>query len=88
LILNCNFGDENGGKSIMISLFIRFVIIVTVIVSIVDIVGFYAIQKYGIQYLWQIVILMIIGTIIPIAINLVLVDIQVKKRRLFSMDVT
>jgi hypothetical protein len=35
-----------------ISLFIRFVIVVTVIMSIVDIVGFYAIQKDGLQVAW------------------------------------
>ncbi|MCJ7570737.1 MAG: hypothetical protein MUO82_02510 [Candidatus Thermoplasmatota archaeon] len=54
----------------MINLFTRFVIIITIIVSIVDIAGFYLIRKYGIQYLWQFVILMIIGTLIPITINL------------------
>jgi hypothetical protein len=57
-------------KSKGISLFVRFVIIVTVIVSILDIAGFYAIPKYGIQVAWLLVLLMIIGTIIPIAINL------------------
>jgi hypothetical protein len=65
----CN-REEKSEKSMEISLFLRFVIIVTIIVSIVDIVGFYAIWKYGIRVTtWWIVLLMIIGTIIPITIN-------------------
>ena len=35
-----------------IRLFVRFVIIVTVIVSIVDIVGFYAIWKKKVEVTW------------------------------------
>jgi len=52
------------------SLFVRFVIIVTVIVSIVDIVGFYAIWKNKVEVTWYFVLLMILGTVIPIAVNL------------------
>jgi hypothetical protein len=54
----------------MISLFTRFIIIVTIVVSIVDIVGFYAIMKnpnlLGIPF----IIMMIIATIIPTVVNL------------------
>ena len=53
-----------------ISLFIRFVIIVAIVVSIVDVVGFYAIQKDPKRLTIPFVFLMIIATIIPIAINL------------------
>ena len=53
-----------------ISLFIRFVIIVAIVVSIVDIAGFYAIQKDPTRLTIPFVLLMIIATIIPIAINL------------------
>jgi len=53
-----------------ISLFIRFVIIVAIVVSIVDIAGFYAIQKDPQKFTIPFVILMIIAIIIPIAINL------------------
>ena len=55
---------------IMLSLFERFVIIVVIVVSIVDIAGFYAIQKDPKILTIQFVILIIIATIIPIAINL------------------
>jgi len=54
----------------MLSLFERFVIIVVIVVSIVDIAGFYAIQKDPKILTIQFVILIIIATIIPIAINL------------------
>jgi len=55
----------------MLSLFVRFVIIVTIVISITDIVVFYHIQKQGMQNVtWQFVALVIIITIIPIVINL------------------
>ena len=54
----------------MVSLFARFVIIVAVVVSIVDIAGFYAIMNHPERLTIPFVILMIIATIIPIAINL------------------
>ena len=55
----------------MLSLFIRFVIIVTIVISATDVIVFYHIQKNGIQSLtWQFVILVIVITIIPIVINL------------------
>lgn len=54
----------------MLSLFARFVIIVAVVVSIVDIIGFYVLMKDPTKLTISFVILMIIGTIIPIAINL------------------
>ena len=55
----------------MRSLFIRFVIIVTVVISATDAIVFYHIQKNGIQSLtWQLVISVIVITIIPIVINL------------------
>ena len=55
----------------MLSLFIRFVIIIAIVISVTDVIEFYHIQKNGIQALtWQFVILMIIVTIIPIVINL------------------
>ena len=54
----------------MISLFTRFIIIVTIVVSIVNTVGFYAIMKnpnlLGIPF----IIMMIIAKIIPIVVNL------------------
>ncbi len=54
-----------------ISLFIRFVIIITIVVSATDTIVFYHLQKQGMEYLtWQLVILTIIITIIPIVINL------------------
>jgi len=52
------------------SLITRFIIIVTIVVSIVDVAGFYAIKKYPEILTAPFVILMIIGTIIPIAINI------------------
>ena len=53
----------------MISLFVRFLIIVTVVVSIVDIAVFYAIQKDPTMLTIPFVILIIVATIIPIAVN-------------------
>lgn len=54
----------------LISLFIRFVIIVAIVVSITDILIFHQIQKYGIQSItWQFTALVIIVTIVPIVIN-------------------
>jgi len=52
------------------SLITRFVIIITIVVSIVDVAGFYAIKKHPERLTVPFVILMIIATIIPIAINL------------------
>jgi len=52
------------------SLITRFVIIITVVVSIVDVAGFYAIKKYPEILTVPFVILMIIATVIPIAINI------------------
>lgn len=54
----------------MLSLFVRFVIIVAVVVSIVDISGFYAIVNDPKRLTIPFAILMMIGTIIPIVINL------------------
>ncbi len=55
----------------MLSLFIRFVIIIAIVISVTDVIVFYHIQKNGIQSLtWQSVVLIIIVTIIPIVINL------------------
>jgi hypothetical protein len=54
----------------MLSLFVRFVIIVTVVVSIVDTIGFYLIMNDPKNLAIPFVILMIIATIIPIVINL------------------
>ncbi len=55
----------------MRSLFIRFVIIFTVVISATDAIVFYHIQKNDIQSLtWQFVISVIVITIIPIVINL------------------
>jgi len=55
----------------MLSLFIRFAIIITVVISATDVIIFYHIQKNGIQALtWQFVISVIFITIIPIVINL------------------
>ena len=55
----------------MRSLFIRFVIVTAIVISVTDLIEFYHIQKNGIQALtWQFVTLMIIVTIIPIVINL------------------
>jgi hypothetical protein len=62
--------EQRSEKSMEISLFIRFVIIVAIVVSIVDIAGFYAIQKDPTRLTIPFVLLMIIATIIPIAINL------------------
>ncbi len=58
-------------RKIMLSLFIRFVIIVAIVISATDVIVFYHIQKNGMQSLtWQFVISVIVITIIPIAINL------------------
>ena len=55
----------------MLSLFIRFVIIIAIVISATDVIVFYHIQKNGIQSLtWQFVISVIVITIIPIVINL------------------
>jgi tryptophan-rich sensory protein len=54
----------------MSSLFLQFLIIVTVIVSIVDIVRFYAISTGAAILMIPFVVLVIVATIIPIAINL------------------
>ncbi|MGB8310779.1 MAG: hypothetical protein WCE81_02810 [Halobacteriota archaeon] len=53
----------------MISLFLRFLIIVTVVVSIVDIIVFYVIWKDPTKLTIPFVMLTIVATIIPIAIN-------------------
>jgi len=53
-----------------ISLFIRFVIIVTIVVSVTDIIVFYHLQKNPTELTIPFVILVIIVTIIPIVINL------------------
>ena len=58
-------------RKIMLSLFIRFVIIVAIVISATDVIVFYHIQKNGMQSLtWQFVISVIVITIIPIVINL------------------
>lgn len=58
-------------RKIMLSLFIRFVIIIAIVISVTDVIVFYHIQKNGIQSLtWQFVISIIVITIIPIVINL------------------
>ena len=54
----------------MLSFFARFVIIVIVVVSIVEVIGFYAIMNSPKILTIPFVILMIIATIIPIVINL------------------
>lgn len=54
----------------VLNLFVRFVIVVSIVVSIVDIAGFYAIKKNPERLKIPFVILMIIATIIPIAVNL------------------
>jgi hypothetical protein len=51
-------------------LFVRFLIIVSNIVSIVDIAGFYAIYQNPEMLTIPFVTLMIIGTVLPIAVNL------------------
>jgi hypothetical protein len=52
-----------------ISLFVRRLIIVTVVVSIVDIVAFYAIANGQATPTIPFVILIIVATMIPIAVN-------------------
>jgi len=54
----------------MVSLFVRFVIIIAVVVSIVDTVGFYAIMKNPETLTIPFIVVMIIATMIPIVINL------------------
>lgn len=54
----------------MVSLFVRFVIIVTIVVSITDAIVFYHIWKNPERLTVTFVILTIIITIIPIAVNL------------------
>jgi len=54
----------------VLSLFVRFVIIVTVVMSIVDVIDFYAISKNPQRLTALFVVLMITGTVIPIAVNL------------------
>jgi len=54
----------------MISLFVRFLIIVTVVVSVTNTVVFYHIQKDPAKITIPFVILTIVVTIIPIAVNL------------------
>jgi len=54
-----------------LSIFIRIIIIVTVVIAATDAIVFYRIKKKGIQYItWKIVLAVIIITIIPIVINL------------------
>jgi hypothetical protein len=54
----------------MLSLFVRFVIIVTVVVSITDAIVFYEIWKNPERLTPLFVMLVIIVTVIPIAVNL------------------
>lgn len=54
----------------MLSLFVSFVIIVAVVVSIGDVIGFYVIMEDSKWLTTPLVILMIIAMIIPIVINL------------------
>jgi len=56
-------------RDVMLSLFERFVIIVAVVVTIVDVAGFYAIKDDPERLTIPFIILMIVATIIPIAIN-------------------
>jgi len=53
-----------------ISLFTRFVIVVTIVVTLTDIIVFYALQRHNTHMTWLLLILTIIITIIPIVINL------------------
>ena len=57
-------------NKIIMSLITRFVIIITIVVSIVDAIGFYTIKKYPERLTVPFVILIIIGTVIPITINI------------------
>jgi hypothetical protein len=52
------------------NLIVRFILIVIIVVSAVDITGFCAIKKYPEYLNILFVILMIIATIIPIGINI------------------
>jgi len=52
------------------SLITRFTITIAIVVAIVDTVGFMAIKKYPERLTVPFVILVIIGTVIPIAINI------------------
>jgi heme/copper-type cytochrome/quinol oxidase subunit 4 len=54
----------------MVSLFVRFVIIVAIVVSITDVVVFYHLSLNPIELTPLFVFLVIIITIIPIAVNL------------------
>lgn len=54
----------------MLSLFIRFVIIVTVVISATDAIVFWRIQEEQTRLTWPFVIAVIIITIIPIVVNL------------------
>lgn len=49
---------------------VRFILIVTIVVSAVDITGFCAIKKYPEYLTIPFVVLMIVATIIPIGINI------------------
>lgn len=67
--------NKIGGILMAISLFTRFVIIVTIIVAITDTIVFYHLKRNGIQNIMNgnyilFVILVILITIIPIVINL------------------
>lgn len=60
-------------EKMKLSLFARFVIIVTVVISAADATIFYVIQKHGMQMkdiTWPFVIAVIIITIVPIVVNL------------------
>jgi hypothetical protein len=52
------------------SLTVRLIIIVTIIVTIVDFVGYLAVKRRPEMLSARFVIMMIIGTVIPIAINI------------------
>lgn len=48
---------------------LRFILVVTIVVSIVDITGFLAIKKFPEYPAMPFVLLMIVATIIPIGLN-------------------
>lgn len=54
----------------MLSLFRRFVIIVSVVVTIVDVAGYYAMKDNASTLTMPFAIIVILATIIPITINL------------------
>jgi hypothetical protein len=58
------------GYNKKMSLLVRFIIIVSVVVTIVDVCVFLAVRRHPKRFTLSLLILMIIGTIIPIAINL------------------